>query len=275
MLKLEKIGPVHWEFVYPVEFERTWDNYDKAVDLLMIGRLKEAEKELKRILRHLPDHLDALHHLAIIKEQMGDTESAFYIWGQAIRLGKKAFPDKFKLGRDRLEWGFLNNRPFLRCMHAYGLSLLERGNKKEALSIFEEILLLNPNDNQGVRELVVDLYFSFQQPEKVLEICRLYPDDIIPGVLYGRPLALFQLNRKEEATEHLEKAVKLSPLIARELLKKKHKRPLIHPDMVTVGGEDEAYLYWEGSRNFWNGTPGAIEWLKEVYNNTKKCKEDF
>jgi len=262
MLKLEKVGPALWEFVYPEEFKRRWDALDDAVDLLRAGLLKDAEKDLKRILKDLPDHLDALHHLALVKEELGDNESAFHLWEQAVSLGKKAFPDKFKLGRDRLDWGFLNNRPFLRCMHGYGCTLLERGEKEKALSIFEEMLALNPNDNQGVREIVVELYFSFHQPEKVLKICRLYPDDILPGLLYGRPLALFQSGKKEEATKYLEEAIKYRPLVAKELLKKKHPQPNILPDAVVCGGEDEAYLYWQRNKNFWNDTPGAIEWLR-------------
>src|SRR5690606_32504848 len=43
------------------------------------------------------------------------------------------------------------NRPFLRCLHGYGLCLWRFGKYSEALLAFERILSLNPNDNQGVR----------------------------------------------------------------------------------------------------------------------------
>jgi hypothetical protein len=39
----------------------------------------------------------------------------------------------------------------LRCLHGYGLCLWRRGQIAEAESVFERILALNPNDNQGVR----------------------------------------------------------------------------------------------------------------------------
>ncbi len=59
---------------------------------------------------------------------------------------------------DRLEavlpWGHVDNRPFLRCMHGYGLCLLRLGRYDEAGRVFEKLLLLNPSDNQGVRFLV-------------------------------------------------------------------------------------------------------------------------
>lgn len=50
-----------------------------------------------------------------------------------------------------LPWGMLYNRPFLRCLHGLGLCLWRLERSHEAEKIFERILWLNPNDNQGVR----------------------------------------------------------------------------------------------------------------------------
>jgi tetratricopeptide (TPR) repeat protein len=56
-----------------------------------------------------------------------------------------------------LPWGHIDNRPFLRCMHGYGLCLWRLGRFKEAEEIFTRMLWLNPTDNQGVRFLLGDL----------------------------------------------------------------------------------------------------------------------
>ncbi len=53
-----------------------------------------------------------------------------------------------------LPWGYLDNRPFLRCMHGFGLCLWRLERFDEAERIFERILWLNPSDNQGVRFLI-------------------------------------------------------------------------------------------------------------------------
>ncbi len=50
-----------------------------------------------------------------------------------------------------LPWGCLDNRPFLRALHGYGLCLWRAGSPDEALIVFERCLALNPADNQGVR----------------------------------------------------------------------------------------------------------------------------
>lgn len=56
-----------------------------------------------------------------------------------------------------LPWGLIDNRPFLRCMHGYGLCLWRLGRFDEAEHIFEKMLWLNPSDNQGARFLIDDV----------------------------------------------------------------------------------------------------------------------
>lgn len=52
-----------------------------------------------------------------------------------------------------LPWNAIDNRPFLRCMHGYGLCLWRLYRFSEAQRIFERMLWLNPSDNQGIRFL--------------------------------------------------------------------------------------------------------------------------
>ena len=49
--------------------------------------------------------------------------------------------------------GGIDNRPFLRCMHAFGLGLWRLARFDEGMCIFDRMLWLNPSDNQGVRLL--------------------------------------------------------------------------------------------------------------------------
>jgi len=56
-----------------------------------------------------------------------------------------------------LPWDFIDNRPFLRCMHGYGLCLWRLGRFDEAERIFDRMLWLDPSDSCGVRFLIHDL----------------------------------------------------------------------------------------------------------------------
>ena len=128
----------------------------------------------------------------------------------------------------------------------------------------DDMLVMNPNDNQGVRALVIDCNFSLDRPSDVLAVCDQYPDDGLEQVMYGRALALYQLGRRAEAEKALSEAVEFLPLVAKELVKSRHRKPKgLRPDRVTVGGADQAYWYWIDQGQYWRNTPGAIEFVRE------------
>lgn len=65
-----------------------------------------------------------------------------------VRIGELSLPVGFD---GLLLWGHLYNRPFLRCLHGYGLCRWRLGDFGGAKTVFERILSFNPNDNQGAR----------------------------------------------------------------------------------------------------------------------------
>jgi tetratricopeptide (TPR) repeat protein len=126
------------------------------------------------------------------------------------------------------------------------LQLLKRGQIDGALEVFEHLVALSPNDNLGARALVVGCHFELKEPEGVLSVCRQFPDDAMEQLVYGKALALFQLGKVKEAREALDIATKCYPLIAAELLKTKHKQPKgVDGQHITLGGPDQAYVYWQ------------------------------
>ncbi len=68
-----------------------------------------------------------------------------------VRIGELSFDAHFS---GVLPWGFIDNRPYLRCLHGYGLCLWRLKRVEEAATVLERLLWLNPTDNQGVRFLV-------------------------------------------------------------------------------------------------------------------------
>jgi hypothetical protein len=68
-----------------------------------------------------------------------------------VRIGELALGEGFN---GVLHWGHINNRPFLRCVHRYGLCLSRLGGVEEAEEVCNRMLWLNPTDNEGVRFLL-------------------------------------------------------------------------------------------------------------------------
>lgn len=275
MLKLSRVAPHEWEFVYPDIYDDLMDEFHAGCELYEEGDLDEAERVFRAVLTQMPDHLDALHHLALVLSERNLLDEARDLWDQDVRIGHKAFPQDFELGRDRLEWGWLENRPFLRCLHGLALVRYNDGETEEALRLFQELLSLNPNDNQGVRAMAEEALFKLGRFEDALEITEHYPNDIMPETLYGRALALFKLGQRQEATLALQEAIDNLPLVGKELLKAKHRLPrTARPNMVTVGGADEAYYYWEHWGQFWEEDPKALEWLRGIRKQARKARQD-
>ncbi len=270
-LLLVEVDENSYEFEYTrIPFEVNEQFYEITEKMHAEGQAAEAEKHLTRLTRDYPEFIDAHHHRALLLAWRGESEKALLAWQQAVQTGLDALPDLFVFGRDRLEWGWLDNRPFLRAYHSLALHLEGLGMEGEALARYRDLLDLNPNDNQGVRELAIGLLFRMRRPLDVLEICDQYPDDWNEGVLYGRVLALLWLGRRDEARDALARAYKSLPLVARELAKRTHKQPAGRLDgYVTVGGADQAYAYWENYGDLWKKVRGATAFIQSFLRDDK------
>jgi tetratricopeptide (TPR) repeat protein len=264
-LKVEPVGPKAWRFECAPEEYRLLDKFDSAVDLLEEGNEEEAEKILRAVIRAWPLHIDAHHHLALLLLSRGELKAALDLWGKATEIGLRSLPAEFVMGEDKLEWACLENRPFLRAYHGLGFALFDVGRIEAAHLIYNHLLAMNPNDNQGARGSAIESAFAMNRPAEVLRICNKYKKDVLVDSLYGRPLALWQLGKKTLAEKALIKAIDLSPLVARELVKKRHQMPKsTFVAYITVGGADEAYEYWQRLGRYWKETEGSLEFLAEV-----------
>ena len=67
MLKLSRVGSQEWEFVYPKTYSQTMDEFYSGCESFEEGDLLKAESIFKSVLAEMPDHLDAIHHLAMVR----------------------------------------------------------------------------------------------------------------------------------------------------------------------------------------------------------------
>lgn len=127
-----------------------FDPISEAVDLKDAGSYEEYEKRLMALCRFDLRCLDAHAHLG---NQDFDSRprKAIRHYEVGVRIGELSLGDGFD---GLLPWGHLDNRPFLRCLHGYGLCLWRLGRFCEAAQVFDRMLWLNPSDNQGARFLL-------------------------------------------------------------------------------------------------------------------------
>lgn len=263
MLRLSLADRHAWQFVYPAVYEELMGMFDAGCEMLEAGDDMAAEAAFRSVQWRMPDHLDAIHHLALVLSERGEVDYAGDLWRLSVAIGHAAFPPEFEWGVDRLAWAILDNRPFLRCLHGHALDLYERKQVEQALELFQEMLSLNPNDNQGARVMAVEALFHLDRWKDAFDLTMRYPDDILCETLYGRALALFRLGNGRLARVALRDAIESRPRVSVELLKEKHRRPRASsPVGIALGSAEEAYEYWQHYGRFWKRVAGALEWLR-------------
>lgn len=265
-MKLVEMEKNNWSFEEDSTFtSEILERFDQALDIWAKGHDEEAEKMLHAVVAACPNHIDALHHLSLLYSGQGREVEAYIYCQAAVGIGLHALPQKFSWKTARMEWGWLENRPFMRAYHNLGMWNLDNARYDEAIGIFKRFLSVNPNDNQGVRYLLPHCWFEKNELSKIVTHCRKYREDVAPEILYSEALALALLGRNEEARTALENGVAKLPLVGRELLKKRHPRPKsVLEGYISHGGADQAYYYWKSFGNYWSESESALGLLRQV-----------
>jgi hypothetical protein len=129
------------------------DPITESNDLKDAGEHQKARRILMELCQSDLRCLDAHAHLGNFSFD-NLLENAIRHYEIGLRIGELSLGDGFD---GVLHWGLIDNRPFLRCMHGYGLCLWRLGHFDTAKRIFDRMLWLNPSDNQGVRFLIDDV----------------------------------------------------------------------------------------------------------------------
>jgi len=143
----------------------------------------------------------------------------------------------------RIAWVIADNRPALRCL-VHLIFLQQRyGNDDVAEELAEKVLSLNPDDNHGLRMMVINARLRRGDNGSALALAEQYPADLNPDISYGRVLALYRLERHKEAKDALDDAVANLPKIPRFLTARKIRKPKLESFGTLLGGDDQAWCY--------------------------------
>ena len=131
--------------------EEPWsDPIGLANDLHYAGDVDGAYDAFMSLCRADLRCLDAHAHLGNLSFQERP-QDAIQHYEVGVRIAELSLGDNFQ---GVLPWGHIDNRPFLRCLHGYGLCLWRLGRFEECAQVFDRMLWLNPSDNQGIRCMI-------------------------------------------------------------------------------------------------------------------------
>ena len=149
-----------WVFQDPTITPAIDDEFEEALEASRRGDHRAAERIARAIASRCPNHIDAHHHLAMWIEKRGDMVTAYAFCQAAVSIGLHAIPPDFDWDRSRMEWGHLENRPFMRAYHNLALHRMRQKDWEAAIGVLSRLLAVNPNDNQGVRYELPQCWFE-------------------------------------------------------------------------------------------------------------------
>lgn len=126
----------------------------EAVELRDRGQRARATRLLEQLLERDTRCLDAHAHLGSFAFETGEVHAALAHYATGVHIAERALPERFD---GVLGWGWLDNRPFLRCLHGLTISAWRVGEHDAAETLCWALLWLNPADNQGARDLLPEI----------------------------------------------------------------------------------------------------------------------
>ncbi|MEK7404462.1 MAG: tetratricopeptide repeat protein [Acidobacteriota bacterium] len=231
---------------------------DLAYRAMEAATAKQARELTEQALKLDPDCVDAL----IIRAQAQPLARKEYIarLRLAVEAGERSLGSDFIRDNSGHFWGMIETRPLMRAKHGLGMALVDAGQNQEAISQLEEMLELNPNDNQGVRDILLGLYLLDGDLTGADRLLGQYRDDCGATFVWGRVLRDLIAGNLRGAASAIKKAMRSNPHVA-EVLAGREGFPKALPGFYSPGSEDEAAycLLWLGRA--WMKHPEAIAWV--------------
>ncbi len=204
----------------------------------------------------------------ILAEQSGTLEDEIDHYRRGMQaaersLGSECFTDD--VGHF---WGISETRPYMRARFGLAESLAAAGQLDAAIEHYQELLRLNPSDNQGVRYVLLPKLLAAGRDVLAARLLKEFDDDSANWA-YARALLAFRLSGKSAATDReLREAVRTN-LHVPELLCS--EAPIPQPPHYAPGSFEEACVAADELRPAFRATPGAVDWIVDV--QTRRAKK--
>ena len=205
------------------------------------------------------DCADAYVFLA--QETAKSLDEAIQLYRKGVQAGERALGKKTFKNDAGYFWGLLETRPYMRARAGLAQCLWDAGCREEAVLHYWDILRLNPNDNQGIRDMLMPSLIEMGRDEDAEKLFGQFKDDGMAVWMYSRALLEFRKNGDSpDAVKSLKAALRENKHVPGYLLCRR-KMPVHLPEHYGFGDENEAILYAYGNMGAWMSTPGAFVWL--------------
>lgn len=233
--------------------ERAQDLVEEAYEL----PIRDAIKNIDIALNLNPDCIEAYEFMGTVQSRI---DSALSYFEKGVNIGKRIFGGNYLEKHKGHFWGLHETRPYMRCMYQYADCLYKSERKDSCIFVLEEMIELNPNDNQGVRDQLLLYLLEQNEFEKFGRYNRLFNEDGGAYTNFNNALYSFKNTGESDISYDLLKtAIEENKYVLPMLISSKLQTEL--PDSYGSGDKNEAKYYSVFAQRIWQQTPGAVKWL--------------
>ena len=206
---------------------------------------------------------DCADAYTLLGDTTDDIDRACHCYRQGVEAGERVLGlDAFVRYRGRF-WQVDETRPYMRAKLSLADCLCGQGRYEEAARHFEELLQLNPNDDQGVRYWYSLCLFAMEDEDALQHLLDRFSWDVTAPWTYARALLLYRTRGPERAQSALRQALASNRHVP-DFLLAIEELPAEVPNVVGIGSKEEAAAVAEALYDAWEDTPGAMAWLREM-----------
>jgi tetratricopeptide (TPR) repeat protein len=202
---------------------------------------------------------DAADAWCLMAGHHGDPAWRVGLYAKGVEAGRRALGGRFDEFVGHF-WGVMETRPFMRAMVGLAVAKRETGEEEAALELLREMLRLNPEDNQGARDLVPACLFALGRDAEVLEHLARWGDGQAISA-YARALGLFRVEG-DSAGARAARAEAVAGNRHVPGFLARGAPPDADWGFGWTPGEPSEAAYAEAELGeAWRATPGALRWL--------------
>lgn len=231
---------------------------EKAFEAMEAPRAKERIALAKEALALSPLCSDAY---LVLAREAANADEALDLYRRAVAAAAEALGEAAFQNDVGSFWGLIQTRPYMRARHELALALWRSSHRDEAVAHYQEMLRLNPNDNQGIRYLLIDALLELGREEDADALLKRYENDGTAHWTWSAALLEFRrTGNSAAANKALARAVEANPHVAAYLLGAKPFPPTL-PEYIGMGDESEAVAYAHDAAGAWQAASEAKAWL--------------
>ncbi len=159
-------------------------------------------------------------------------------------------------------WSIAETRPFMRACQGLAESLRAAGQTNEAIEQYQEMLRLNPNDNQGVRYAVMPLLVSHNRELEAVQLLDGYREETAHWH-YMKSLVEFRRSGRSAASKKAMRAAFRANEHVVALIQSDD--PPRMPDSYALHSPEEAEVCINEMAEAWTENEGYLEWMFQEY----------